>query len=638
MLQIADWLEKLGMSEYAQRFAENRIDFSVLPDLTDQDLKDLGVVLGDRRKMLRAIAKLDTMPEAVTLMPVPASTLSVAREQPVRVAEPSEHHHVTVMYCDLVDSTDIGAKVDVEERRDLVGACLDAVSAAVTEMGGKVARKFSCGLMALFGYSAAQENNSERAVRAALATHRALAELNRMNADISGPAVAARTTIDCGPVTIDAAGRILGEVPSIVAQAAALVEPGAVVVTARVQRQVAALFVANERGSYQLKGVPGEVSLYKIVRATGGGHPRPNYYQLIARTVKGLDKSSAQARNAVYQRARKALVAQLRFNQPAFSDADVAKERLILEEAIRKVEAEAARNSPTETPTELRSAIPPAGAADSGVQAASGPRRRNRANPSPADVPWAGWPGEQVADAREKLLSGQSTSKKQAVRRFRDVDDFGSAAAEAATTVDQKRDASDEEAPQYPAEEPAASSRNFEPHPDAEDANSVDDENWQERLEHAYEPEEEQPRALPLVRHRARSVAPADEYERTRRPFSYGGLVRLVAVLIILAGVVGLASRQWSAITEFYQFINQTGWTPQTPVSRKQSKISGRIPQTSRCWAGAKGSGAGRANDVGRRAAGCAPRGGRERPAGQTLRGLRHLAHRSTFAGHRTST
>jgi hypothetical protein len=63
---VADWLENLGMSDYAQRFAENRIDFSVLPDLTDQDLKDLGVVLGDRRKMLRAIAKLDATPEAET--------------------------------------------------------------------------------------------------------------------------------------------------------------------------------------------------------------------------------------------------------------------------------------------------------------------------------------------------------------------------------------------------------------------------------------------------------------------------------------------------------------------------------------------------------------------------------------------
>ena len=485
------------------------------------------------------------------------------------------------MFCDLVDSTDIGAKLDVEERRDLVDACLDAASAAVTEMGGEVAKKFRCGLMALFGYPAAQQNNSERAVRAALATHRALAELNRMNADISGPAVAARIAIDSGPVAIDAAGRILGEVPSIVAQARALVEPGAVVVTARVQRQVAGLFVANERGSYQLKGVPEEVMLYRIVRATGGGHPRPNYYRLIARTVKGLDRSSAQARNAVYERARKALVAQLRFNQPALSKADIAKERLVLEEAIRKVEAEAARKSRTETPTEPRSATPPAGAPDSGVQAASGPRQ-NRANPSPTDSPWAGWPTEEVADAREQLLSGQSSLKKQAVKRFRDIDDFGAATAEAATTVDQTRDAYEEEAPQYPAEEPAASSRNFEPHLDAEDVNSVDYENWQERIERAYEPEEEQPRALPLVRHRTRSMTPADEYERSAPP--------------ILLRRLGETSRGadhpcrggWNGILAMVHDngvlpIHPRDWMDAQQASRKtpsaQSKFSGRIPQ-----------------------------------------------------------
>jgi uncharacterized protein YjiS (DUF1127 family) len=67
MQQIADWLEKLGMSEYTERFTENRIDFSVLPDLTDEDLKDIGVVLGDRRKILRAIARLDSAPEAAVL-------------------------------------------------------------------------------------------------------------------------------------------------------------------------------------------------------------------------------------------------------------------------------------------------------------------------------------------------------------------------------------------------------------------------------------------------------------------------------------------------------------------------------------------------------------------------------------------
>ena len=140
MQNVADWLENLGMSDYAQRFAENRIDFSVLPDLTDQDLKDLGVVLGDRRKMLRAIAKLDATPEAETLMPQPASAPSVAAVQPVPVAEESSgRHHVTVMLCDLVDFTHLAAKLDPEEWRERVDAYLDAASAAITEMGGKVA-------------------------------------------------------------------------------------------------------------------------------------------------------------------------------------------------------------------------------------------------------------------------------------------------------------------------------------------------------------------------------------------------------------------------------------------------------------------------------------------------------------------
>ena len=527
MQNVADWLENLGMSEYAQRFADERIDFSVLPDLTDQDLKDLGVVLGDRRKMQRAIAKLDATPEAVALMPKAASAPSVAAVQPVPVAEESSgRHHVTVMLCDLVDSTHLAATLDPEEWRERVDAYLDAASAAVTEMGGKVAKKLAYGLLALFGYPAAQENDSERAVRAALATQRALTELNRIN--VGRPALAAGIAIDSGPVAIDAAGPILGEMSNIVAQAQALAGPGAVVVTARVQRQVAGLFVVNERGSNRL--VPEAVTLYRIVRATSGEHPRPNYHRLIVRAVNRLDMSTAEARQAVYERARKAAVARLSFNQPALSKADIAKECLALEEAIRKVEADAARKSPTQTPAE-RSATPPAGAPDGGAQAASRPLQRNRANPPPADLPWAGWPTE-LPDAREQLLSG--------------------------------RDAYEEEAPQFPAEEPAASSHKFEPHLDSEDVNSVDSDTWQERdLELAYEPEE--------------------EYERTRPALSYGGLVRLLVVLIILAGVVAMVSWQWFVITEFYQFFSHTGTRLQNRASQKTpsalSKFSGRAPQ-----------------------------------------------------------
>src|SRR4029077_14736392 len=92
-----------------------------------------------------------------------------------------ERRHVTVMFCDLVDSTGIAARLDAEEWRDLVGAYLDAATAAVTEIGGKVAKKLGDGLMALFGYPVAQENDAERAVRAALSIQRALTELNRKN-------------------------------------------------------------------------------------------------------------------------------------------------------------------------------------------------------------------------------------------------------------------------------------------------------------------------------------------------------------------------------------------------------------------------------------------------------------------------
>ena len=138
-------------------------------------------------------------------------------------------------------------------------------------MGGKVAKKLGDGLMALFGYPVAQENDAERAVRAALAIQRSLTELNRKNEATGKPALAARIAIDTGPVVVDATGEIFGEVPNIAARAQALAEPGSVVVTARVQRQVAGLFVAEERGSHELKGVPEPVTLFRLVRASGGG-------------------------------------------------------------------------------------------------------------------------------------------------------------------------------------------------------------------------------------------------------------------------------------------------------------------------------------------------------------------------------
>jgi class 3 adenylate cyclase len=231
MQQIADRLQKLRLGQYAQRFAENDISFSILPDVTDQDLKEMGISLGHRRQLLREIANLGKTTGAPSLAPsVSAPPIAAPTDTPPAEAA-GERRHVTVMFCDLVDSTGISAKLDAEEWRDLVGAYLDAASEAVTEMGGKVAKKLGDGLMAPFGYPVAQENDAERAARAALSIQRALTELNRRNEGADRPALAARIAIDTGPAVLDAAGEIFGDVPNVAARAQALAEPGTVVVT-----------------------------------------------------------------------------------------------------------------------------------------------------------------------------------------------------------------------------------------------------------------------------------------------------------------------------------------------------------------------------------------------------------------------
>jgi class 3 adenylate cyclase len=167
MQQISDWLEKLGMSEYAQRFAENRIDLSILPDLTDQHLKDLGIALGDRLKMLRAIREL--------------SGAALASPQPV-FAEPkaqdtAERRQVTVMFSDLVGSTALSARMDPEDLREVISAYQKCVAETVQQFGGFVAKYMGDGVLIYFGYPQAHEDDAERAVRAGLELIRAVGGL-----------------------------------------------------------------------------------------------------------------------------------------------------------------------------------------------------------------------------------------------------------------------------------------------------------------------------------------------------------------------------------------------------------------------------------------------------------------------------
>ena len=170
MTGVTEWLESIGLSEYAERFGENGIEFSVLCDLTDQDLKELGVVLGHRRKMLRAIAKLKD-----AARPQPAKTAA----EPKQAGE-GERRHLSVMFCELVHSTAIAARLDPEDMRALIGAYHGCIAEVIGHYSGTIARYMSESALIYFGFPQAHEDDAERAVRAALALIDAVASIQNV--------------------------------------------------------------------------------------------------------------------------------------------------------------------------------------------------------------------------------------------------------------------------------------------------------------------------------------------------------------------------------------------------------------------------------------------------------------------------
>ena len=252
MQQIADWLEKLGLSEYAQRFAENRVDFSVLRDLTDQDLKDLGIVLGDRRRLLRAIAELNT-PTAPTAPPSSLPTAATIAERAMEAT--AERRQVTVMFSDLVGSTALSARMDPEDLREIISSYQKCVAENVQHFGGFVAKYMGDGVLVYFGYPQAHEDDAERAVRAGLDLVQAVAVLK------SGTPLQTRVGIATGLVVVgdliaswDAQERgIVGETPNVAARLQSIAEPNKVVIAESTRKLLGNLFDLQDLASLDLK-------------------------------------------------------------------------------------------------------------------------------------------------------------------------------------------------------------------------------------------------------------------------------------------------------------------------------------------------------------------------------------------------
>ena len=169
MQQIAEWLKKLGMAEYAQRFAENDIDISVLRHLTDQDLKELGISLGHRRKLMRAIGEIDGATSTNSQSAAVTATM---------LGGSAERRQITVMFVDLVGSTPLSERLDPEEMRDVLSVFRGASAEVVEAHGGHIPHYIGDGILIYFGYPRAHDDDAARAVRAGLGIIDALRAVN----------------------------------------------------------------------------------------------------------------------------------------------------------------------------------------------------------------------------------------------------------------------------------------------------------------------------------------------------------------------------------------------------------------------------------------------------------------------------
>jgi class 3 adenylate cyclase/predicted ATPase len=261
MQQIEDWLKQLGMSEYVERFADNKIDISVLPHLTEQDLKDIDVPLGHRRKILAAIAEL-----GVATQPKPEPAGSV---EP-KLQEAAERRQVTVLFSDLVGSTALSARMDPEDLREVISAYQKCVAEAVRRFGGFVAKYLGDGALVYFGYPEAHEDDAERAVRAgieliavvrAVKTHAAL----QTRVGIATGLVVVGDLIGSGEAQERA---IVGETPNLAARLQGIAEPNMVVIAEATRRLLGNLFELEDLGAKDIKGITGPVRAWVALRAS----------------------------------------------------------------------------------------------------------------------------------------------------------------------------------------------------------------------------------------------------------------------------------------------------------------------------------------------------------------------------------
>ena len=269
--RVSAWLENLGLGIYREAFQRNAITWDVLPELKESDLEALGVLLGHRKTLLRAIAQLSPSAEGRGLGSLP---LGVSPDTPPVPPErdQAERRQLTVMFCDLVDSTALSRRLDPEDLQEVIRRFLDACSQAVGRFNGYIAKYMGDGMLVYFGYPQAHEHDAERAVHAGLAILETVTALNHDNPH-PGVSLAARIGIATGHVVVgELMGQatatersVFGDTPNLAARLQALATPNQLIIDPVTKRLVGQEFEFADHGAVSLKGFDTPVQTWQVL-------------------------------------------------------------------------------------------------------------------------------------------------------------------------------------------------------------------------------------------------------------------------------------------------------------------------------------------------------------------------------------
>jgi class 3 adenylate cyclase len=268
--EAKNWLEGIGLGQYAEIFARNRVDLDVLHDLTEADLAELGLPLGDRKRLLRARASLID----------PASLVGLAGAAPSLAGSPrasvaAERRQLTVMFCDMVGSTALAERIDPEDMRDIITAYRESCARVVERYDGFVAHYSGDGIMVYFGYPNAHEDDAERAVLTGLEIIQTLATESKSAFALLEEVPAVRIGIATGLVVVgDVIGEstrehdsAVGETPNLASRLQSLAPPNGLVIADTTHSLLRAKFEYEALGSHSLRGVSAQVRAWRVVRS-----------------------------------------------------------------------------------------------------------------------------------------------------------------------------------------------------------------------------------------------------------------------------------------------------------------------------------------------------------------------------------